>query len=227
MHRPKSAAQPRNKSSKNSLGEFYPSRISYCPKCGEWKAPRNKLCNKCRIASRKPPIIEHVFIVEGERCRKIPLTRGQYAIVDARKYKFLMQWCWYAAWSNFTNTFYAFTAVRQKDGRQHFVSMQEIVLKSRSGKIGDHINHDTLDNRLSNLRPCTPSQNQMHSIRRKSASGYRGVKINGRGWSATVRVNKRDKHLGTFSTPKKAAKAFDIAARKYYGEFAVLNFPKR
>jgi hypothetical protein len=43
-------------------------------------------------------------------------------------------------------------------------------------------------------------------------------------WRAQIMLNGRLIHLGYFTDPVEAAKAYDEAARKYHGEFASLNF---
>ena len=92
----------------------------------------------------------------------------------------------------------------------------------------DHINHDTLNNCLSNLRLATYSQQaQNRRLRSNNISGYRGVyfrKDSGR-WRAQISVNGKQIHLGHFNDPIEAAHAYDSAARIHHGEFAQLNFP--
>src|SRR5208282_2648566 len=88
--------------------------------------------------------------------RHIALTRGKYVIVDAGLYEWLMQWNWYAEYNHCNKTFYA--ARRGKAGEQHSVSMHRQILKTELPHI-DHKNGNSLDNRLENLRGCTPSQN--------------------------------------------------------------------
>lgn len=91
----------------------------------------------------------------------------------------------------------------------------------------DHINGDTLDNRRSNLRLCTVSGNNHNRMKSKNnTSGYKGVswlKQNQK-WRAYIKVNSKDKHLGCYLDKEDAARAYDKAAKEYFGEFARLNF---
>ena len=90
----------------------------------------------------------------------------------------------------------------------------------------DHIDGDPLNNLLSNLRTCTTSQNCRNSNRKKnSSSQYKGVNFFKRDkkWKAEIYVNGKNLFLGLFINEIDAAKAYDIAAKKYFGEFARLN----
>lgn len=95
----------------------------------------------------------------------------------------------------------------------------------------DHINHNGLDNRKANLRPATKSQNTINKPYKKKKgahSKYRGVtwqkSINK--WQAQIRAKGNPRVIGYFEDEIEAAKAYDAAAKKHHGEFAVLNFPK-
>jgi hypothetical protein len=88
----------------------------------------------------------------------------------------------------------------------------------------DHINGNGLDNRRCNLRLCNNAQNSMNRKKVLAKSGYKGVYPVGNKWQASIWLNKKKKHLGLFGDKKKAAKAYDLAAEKYFGEFASLNF---
>jgi hypothetical protein len=93
------------------------------------------------------------------------------------------------------------------------------------GLLIDHINGNTLDNRLCNLRMCTPQQN---SANRKpfGKSKYLGVCVstNRAKWQAQININGKYKHLGRFTIEEDAARAYDAAAKIHYKEFANLNF---
>lgn len=91
----------------------------------------------------------------------------------------------------------------------------------------DHINNDGLDCRRSNLRKCSNAENQMNR-RPTSSSGFKGVSRFYRNkknpWMASIMVDKVQIHLGYFKTKVLAAKAYDRAAIRLFGEFAKLNF---
>lgn len=96
----------------------------------------------------------------------------------------------------------------------------------------DHINGNSFDNRIENLRVCTPSGNNRNSKSRLFKNGvacsskFKGVtKCNQTGkWRAAINVNGRTLHLGRHETEEAAAKAYDKAAVVQFAEFARLNF---
>lgn len=90
----------------------------------------------------------------------------------------------------------------------------------------DHINGDTLDNRRCNLRLCRRIQNARNVKKKSGSSQYKGVTWLRwcERWMARITVNYRQIILGYFTDETKAAKAYDEAARKHFGEFAKTNF---
>ena len=91
----------------------------------------------------------------------------------------------------------------------------------------DHINHDTLDNRKSNLRICTRSQNNAnHNKQQKSKSPYKGIWFRNdiKKWSGSIKCNDQCYYLGVFENPEDAAKEYDRKSIELFGEFAKTNF---
>lgn len=91
----------------------------------------------------------------------------------------------------------------------------------------DHIDRNRSNNKFSNLRQATVSQNQFNAARGKNKSGYRGVSPTPEGkWKASLRARGKYKFLGSYDTAEKAALRYDQEAIEQGGEFAILNFPK-
>lgn len=90
-------------------------------------------------------------------------------------------------------------------------------------KLIDHVNGDRRDNRLSNLRKATYSENGWNcGVRASNTSGFKGVcKHNKCGkWIARIRIgNGVRKHLGLFDTPEAAHAAYRRAAEEHHGAF--------
>jgi hypothetical protein len=88
----------------------------------------------------------------------------------------------------------------------------------------DHIDLDGTNNRWSNLREATTSQNGANRGKhRDNKSGFKGVYADGNKWLACIMVNYRAIRLGLFSTKEEAALAYNEAAKKHHSEFARLN----
>jgi hypothetical protein len=92
----------------------------------------------------------------------------------------------------------------------------------------DHIDRDKDNNRFSNLREATNSQNITNRVSTSNTSGYRGVSWieDHKKWKATLKADHKVYNLGYFDTAEEAAHRYDRAAKEYQGEFAIFNFPK-
>jgi len=91
----------------------------------------------------------------------------------------------------------------------------------------DHKNNNGLDNQRDNLRPATYSTNQFNQTKRANRSSqYKGVYLHkSRGkWMARIRKMYKETFLGYFDNEIDAAKAYDVAAKQMFGEYAKLNF---
>ena len=87
----------------------------------------------------------------------------------------------------------------------------------------DHINHNPFDNRKSNLRICSKSQNNMNKgIREDSSTEITGVRWNKnrRKWESYIMVNQKNIYLGIYELKKEAVRARKKAEEKYFGEYA-------
>jgi hypothetical protein len=157
--------------------------------------------------------------------RFIALTQGKVAIVDAADFDFLSQWNWRAQPSR--GLFYVTrNGPRVHGGKRATIFMHEILLPCESGKKPDHKNRNPLDNRRENLRPSTHAQNKANGKKqRNNTSGFKGVSLEKRrgSWIAYIKLNQKRIYLGSFASAQQAAVAYDIAAIKYFGEFANTN----
>lgn len=163
--------------------------------------------------------------------KEITLTQGKVALVDDEDYERLMQYNWH----------YAKKRESSKNvGRRVWVpeiyKFKIIPLACEVLQLEvmiDHISGNELDNQRHNLRLCTYAQNRQNSrkTKRKTSSKYKGIYLlfNKR-WHAKIGLvdiwnQAFSKNLGCFTSEEKAAKAYDKAARFYFGAFACLNFP--
>lgn len=157
--------------------------------------------------------------------KTIPLTRGQVAIVDDEDYSRLSHFYWQADKRKYG--WYVKTRIIKPDGKSQSVYMHRMVLSiehvDRKTAV-DHIDHNGLNNQKENLRLCSNSENLMNMRPRKGASKYKGVYRDESNikWVAQIREGK-GLALGTYSNEDDAARAYNIAAKELFGEFAFYN----
>jgi hypothetical protein len=153
--------------------------------------------------------------------KRIPLTQGQFAIVDDENYEFLNQWKWYALWKKGTKSFYAARNSKlDSENKRIKIYMAIVIMKPENGIEVDHKNHNTLDNRKINLRNATRSQNVINEKRKISMkTGFRGVDLMGKKYRAKIMLNYKCFYLGTYTTPYEASLAYIKAAEILHGEF--------
>ena len=150
--------------------------------------------------------------------KEIKLTQGKVALVDDEDFDWLNQWKWYAQKSRYT--YYA-----ARYNKKKYILMHRLIMNTPSNMEVDHQDHNGLNCQKSNMRICTHSQNlKNHS--KKNQSKYSGVYYNTLRlcYQSSIYVNGKQIYLGYSETEKGAAILYDIAARKYFGEFANPNF---
>ena len=154
--------------------------------------------------------------------KRIKLTKGKVAIVDASDYDALMKFKWCARKNRGANVFYAMAYLGKDEGRKSYY-MHSLLLDRPKGMEIDHINGNGLDNRRSNLRICTRSENEMNRGKNKNnTSGYKGVcwNKNDKRWYVKIGLNNKQINLGRFSDKLEAYKAYVSACKKYHGKYA-------
>lgn len=178
------------------------------------------------MAKRHPKVI---FQPDGTAI--IPLTRGFVTTIDQQDAD-LGAVLWLALGKG--GYIRAARWVRDGGGRTLEYMHRTILARKldrplRPGEEVDHIDGNPLNNRRANLRPATSAQNKRNSrVYANNASGYKGVFWDkwGRRWRAQIRENGHIRHIGYFYSRIDAAHAYDDAARRLYGPYAALNFPR-
>lgn len=92
----------------------------------------------------------------------------------------------------------------------------------RDGELVDHRNRNTLDNRRSNLRPCSHAEN-MRNVRtsRSNSVGYLGIRRTKDGkYNVRIVADRKEHHIGNYDSLELAIAARQKAEDRYHGEFA-------
>lgn len=174
--------------------------------------------------SRRSP---NEFLVEGDIC-KIVIRNiwGEikcYTIIDVDDY----EKCKDIKWG--TGGKYIRSAITGVYLHNHILGIKS----DRKYIQTDHINRDRMDNRKSNLRVCSSSENSHNvALDKKNKTGFKGVykyndeykgkKYRDR-WAATISFNGIRRWVGLFDTPEEAAIAYNKVAKECHGSFAYLN----
>lgn len=148
----------------------------------------------------------------------VPLTRDKVAIIDDESWPLVKDYRWFLSTVRPKGKSYA---TAKGIGRMH-----RLIMDAKPGQKVDHINGDSLDNRLCNLRICTNSENLFNRGKQvNNTSGYKGVfRKRKSSWKAQIRVLGCDYYLRTCKDKAEAAHIYDQFARVLHGEFAKLNF---
>lgn len=190
---------------------------------------RSGKIHQCRVCSYKsrskgPNRVEHrsdgTVTIFLERKNQKDLE----CVIDATDYTLVKGYRWFPRVPrNPKHMPYAQTFVTRPSGEKTTIQLHSLLLPDASEV--DHKDGNGLNNRRFNLRPATSSQNKVNQTQR-GRSKYRGVRLEGANYRATVYWQGKKIIIGSFTNAEEAARARDAAALKYQGEFARLNFPK-
>lgn len=154
---------------------------------------------------------------------------GKKVLVDDNNFSVLNKHRWYVGKHK-----YAFRHWRHRP-----LYMHRFILGARAGQRVDHVNGNGLDNRRKNLRICSHSKNLQNQIRKPGphkTSRFKGVSWDKRcqRWEVGICAGPKNSKgyakrifLGRYISEVKAARVYDAAARRHFGEFANTNFVKR
>jgi len=171
--------------------------------------------------------------------KEIKLNHGYVALVDDEDFDFLNQFKWRVRLGRKNESLYAIRWGDKDNGKKPLLRMHRVVMNLFDKNLQiDHIDHNGLNNQKGNLRVCTNAENQRNRKPNKNGtSKYKGVcfyvsKVKGKNgkiyewsrWLSDITINRKSIRIGYFNTEESAAKAYDKAAKKHFGEFANLNF---
>lgn len=158
---------------------------------------------------------------------EVPLTQGQHALIDEEDAQMVMQYRWSVRRGR--HTWYA-VSYRGRGRHARPVFMHRLLMglegrRARSVEV-DHVDGNGLNNTRANLRLATRAQNaRNHRRSAANTSGYMGVSwhAGSRTWCVQIRAQGRALRVGLYRDLDDAARAYNEAARRYYGPFARLN----
>jgi len=161
------------------------------------------------------------------KTKKILLTQGKFAIVDAEDYAQLNRHKWHVLKKGCT---YYVGRMISCNGRQITRYMHQDIIFTPKGMQINYINHNGLDNRKANL--CIRTHQQRNFARRPMAnkmSGFKGICWNSyhHKWQARITCDYKRHFLGYFDDEIKAADIYDAKAIELFGDSCYLNFPPK
>ena len=174
---------------------------------------KNGLCKSCGCLAKTGCKKYNRYDLSGEYGIGY-FENGDYFIFDKEDYDKIKD-CWWT---------------KTKDGYAYYfakkITVHRLVTNCPKGLEVDHINHDTLDNRKSNLRICTHQQNMMNqNIRRRNKELIKGVYYDAKQkrYIASIMTNGRKHYLGSFIDKDDAIAVRTEAEKQLFGEFADIN----
>lgn len=147
--------------------------------------------------------------------------KGKSVIVDDADYYNLASYRWVVNYYG-----YAVRSAHKDLGLNCTMLLHRQVMNPTKDQLIDHINGNRLDNRRSNLRIATHSENQRNRGKQNNnTSGFKGVVFlksdqRRKKWAAQIKANGKQIRIGYYHTAEEASQAYTEASNKHYGEFS-------
>lgn len=125
-------------------------------------------------------------------------------VVDEEDFLKIKKYCWYL-----DSNGYVATSINKKK-----IYLHRFILNCDSKDIVDHIDRDKSNNKRSNIRIVTITQNNQNRLARGYNKNSTGL------YYVSITVNKKRIYLGQYKTKKEAREARILAEKEYFGEYA-------
>lgn len=185
------------------------------------KSGNSKSCGCIRSEGNKTRYKKNDYEIVGTDTKvMIPDYKGNVfvCLVDTDRLEEVKKKRWFTKFCKSSGNYYV-QAFEKENGVRKILFLHRILTNAPKGKVVDHINHNTLDNRKQNLRVCTPSENGQNrkGPSSRSTSGVRNVSWNPKRnkWVVNVTVERKRIHLGGYADLEEARTVAEAGRKKY------------
>jgi hypothetical protein len=164
---------------------------------------------------------------ESENTIGVFLTNDEITVIDADDKRLIRLFGTWIKHGNYVRVIRNATPGRKGERQKEL--LHRLIMYCPRNLTVDHIDGNPLNNRKSNLRLATTSENASNRRKAPNKTGYIGVQFVGscrrNPWRVYVAHKMKKTFLGYFPTAEVAARAYDEKAKQLKGDFARLNFP--
>lgn len=166
------------------------------------------------------------FFKDGAAYIPLQVSNGRrrlFAIIDEEDFERVSRHKWYGAPAGCT--IYVRATTLTTGLPKHQSGLHSFVMRGEFGQRFDHRDGNGLNNRKGNLRLASAQQNACNTFKqRNTTSKFKGVKMTSSGkWAAYIKMDGNCEVLGMFIEEADAARAYDAAALRLFGDFAKTN----